>query len=43
MSVWPARRQTQRSKPCEEAGPGDVGNPMPETKLGDGIEAMSER
>lgn len=22
MSVWPARRQTQRSKSCEEAGPG---------------------
>ena len=22
MSVWPSRRQMQRSKPCEEAGPG---------------------
>ena len=52
MSVWPARRQMQRSKPCEEAGPGaepfrrfsgvlemweTMGNPMPDTKLGDGV------
>lgn len=47
MSVWPARRQMQRSKPCEEAGPGDVGNHgKPNARhqtWGWCIEAISER